>query len=223
PASAISRPGSSEAFSPEGAGPTCRSFAKAVPGFLAWPKRSTRSGSCTRSVSSRTSSSAGCAAGTSGLSTLSLSSSAMIRRIEARISSMEGCSCPPWAIANSTLPARAGAPACRSSRLNLFVRQAQAVPGVFDCLVIPLWIIDRHIQPKISSSQAPNRREEPITLNHLIAPSAHQIDLCIEQFLLLIQQVEDGAGSYRNFIANAFERDLRCADLCVQRTNLSPG
>src|SRR5690625_4794478 len=88
------------------------------------------------------------------------------------------------------LPSSSGIAA--SARLNLFVGDAQAEPGIFHGLVIPLRIIDRDVQAQFGCCQTTDRGQKAIAGHNLIALRTHTSDLRVKQLLLLIEQIKDG-------------------------------
>src|SRR5919108_4324664 len=180
---------------------------------------------CGSSSASRSRSAGSCAPSSA------LDSSAMIRLIEERISSIDGSCCSLRWVTSHHLRNHAGdkrppsrPAASRSRRLAIVIRPlAQADPAVARVIVIGLAVVRLYRKIDPGDRQLPDRRLEPVAGDDLVAPGPHQIDLGLEQVALLIEHVQGRALAHQSLLSRAFDRDLVGAHLCPDRLDARRG
>src|SRR6516164_9723210 len=147
-------------------------------------------------------------------------SSAMMRLMEAMISSIEGSGVGfstgmeapdefrlTWIIAPGV---------CRRDRLiragSLRKATAEADPLILHFLVVPLHVVELHRQFELGRDQPAGRRSHVELGQCRIMFGGDELGLRREQCLVLDQNVKHGTGAHQRLLLGALEGDLRSAD-----------
>src|SRR3546814_13744001 len=107
-------------------------------------------------------------------------------------------------------------------RLLLFYLSTKPPDLIAHFIIVCARIIVIHWQAKLAAGQSPDGGQQVVAGNHLVTLGTHQIDLCIEEFLLRIEDIEHRARSDGGLLVDALQRDVRGMHLRFQRFDARP-